>query len=143
LSLLELLDQSARTAKIDYQKNGTYLCIEGPQFSTRAESKFYKSLGADVIGMTNVPEAFLAKEAGLHYATVAMVTDYDCWQEGDHCTLEEIMNTMKSNYVTVNKLISSILMSSKNYKTSEILDHKNTVVTKIGTLPDFIKKIQE
>ncbi len=71
---------------------GTYVCMEGPQFSTRAESNLYRSWGADVIGMTNLQEAKLAREAEICYATVAMVTDYDCWREGhDAVTIEEIV----------------------------------------------------
>ena len=71
---------------------GTYVCMEGPQFSTKAESNLYRSWGADVIGMTNLQEAKLAREAEICYATVAMVTDYDCWREGhDAVTIEEIV----------------------------------------------------
>ena len=75
---------------------GTYVCIEGPQFSTLAESHFYRSINNSVIGMTNVPEAFLAKEAGLAYATLAAVTDYDCWHDKP-CSVDEIMKVMKDN----------------------------------------------
>ena len=89
---------------IDYSAGGSYVCIEGPQFSTRAESNIYRSFEADVIGMTNVPEAFLAKEAGMAYATIAMITDYDCWMD-EHCTVEEIMKVMGKNYVSVQELI--------------------------------------
>lgn len=87
---------------------GTYICIEGPQFSTRAESELYRSFGADVIGMTNVPEAFLAKEAGMAYGAVSMVTDYDCWKE-EHCTVEEIMKVMKNNYSSAQTLIQNLI----------------------------------
>ena len=71
---------------------GTYVCMEGPQFSTKAESNLYRSWGADVIGMTNLQEAKLAREAEICYATIAMVTDYDCWREGhDSVTIEQIV----------------------------------------------------
>jgi len=77
---------------------GTYVCMEGPQFSTRAESNLYRSWGADVIGMTNLQEAKLAREAEICYATVAMVTDYDCWREGhDAVTVEEIVAVLHKN----------------------------------------------
>ena len=77
---------------------GTYICMEGPQFSTKAESNLYRSWGADVIGMTNLQEAKLAREAELCYATVAMVTDYDCWREGhDAVTIEEVVAVMHQN----------------------------------------------
>ena len=77
---------------------GTYVCIEGPQFSTRAESKLYRSWGADIIGMTNLQEAKLAREAEISYATLAMVTDYDCWYEGhDDVTVDQVVAVMHQN----------------------------------------------
>ena len=77
---------------------GTYVCMEGPQFSTKAESNLYRSWGADVIGMTNLQEAKLAREAEICYATIAMVTDYDCWREGhDAVTVEEIVAVLHKN----------------------------------------------
>jgi 5'-methylthioadenosine phosphorylase len=77
---------------------GTYICIEGPQFSTRAESNLYRSWGADVIGMTNLQEAKLAREAEICYATLAMVTDYDCWFEGhDDVTVDQVVAVMHQN----------------------------------------------
>jgi 5'-methylthioadenosine phosphorylase len=77
---------------------GTYVCMEGPQFSTRAESNLYRSWGADVIGMTNLQEAKLAREAEICYATMAMVTDYDCWREGhDDVTIEQVIAVLHQN----------------------------------------------
>ena len=77
---------------------GTYVCMEGPQFSTRAESNLYRSWGADVIGMTNLQEAKLAREAEISYATLAMVTDYDCWREGhDDVTVDQVIAVMHKN----------------------------------------------
>jgi len=77
---------------------GTYVCMEGPQFSTKAESKLYRSWGADVIGMTNLQEAKLAREAEICYATVAMVTDYDCWHpEHDSVTVDQIVAVLLKN----------------------------------------------
>ena len=77
---------------------GTYVCMEGPQFSTRAESNLYRSWGADVIGMTNLQEAKLAREAEMSYATLAMVTDYDCWREGhDDVTVEQVVAVIHQN----------------------------------------------
>ncbi len=104
LSLQKRLYEASVSAGVTSHLGGSYICIEGPQFSTRAESKIYRGFGAAVIGMTNVPEAFLAKEAGIAYATVAMVTDYDCWKE-EHCTVQEIMDVMKSNYVSAQKFV--------------------------------------
>jgi 5'-methylthioadenosine phosphorylase len=103
-SLQERLFEYCKKAEIKTHLGGSYVCIEGPQFSTRAESQIYRSFGASVIGMTNCPEAFLAKEAGLAYATVAMVTDYDCWKE-EHCTVQEIMDVMKSNYISAQRFV--------------------------------------
>ena len=83
---------------VDGKSGGTYVCMEGPQFSTRAESNLYRSWGADVIGMTNLQEAKLAREAEICYATVAMVTDYDCWHEGhDDVTIDQIVAVLNQN----------------------------------------------
>lgn len=85
---------------------GTYLCIEGPQFSTRAESHLYRSWGASIIGMTAMPEARLAREAGLCYATLAMVTDYDVWRDsGDDVTVEMVRRVLASNVATGQEVI--------------------------------------
>ena len=92
------LEASAREADIEFQRGGTYLVMEGPQFSSRAESELYRSWGCDVIGMTNMPEAKLAREAELCYATVAMVTDYDCWHpHEDDVAVADIVAVLKSN----------------------------------------------
>ncbi|RKQ69047.1 5'-methylthioadenosine phosphorylase [Litorimonas taeanensis] len=80
--LAELAEKAAKTAGVKVHRGGTYLAMEGPQFSTKAESHMYRQWGCDIIGMTNMPEAKLAREAELPYATIGMVTDYDCWHEG-------------------------------------------------------------
>lgn len=108
LTLKGLLEKACKEAEISYHSGGSYICIEGPQFSTRAESALYRQFGASVIGMTNVPESFLAKEAGMAYATVAMVTDYDCWKE-EHCTVDEIMKVMKNNTINAQVLLKKLL----------------------------------
>lgn len=110
VKLQERIASILNEIEIKYSVGGTYLCIEGPQFSSRAESDLYRSFGADVIGMTNVPEAYLAKEAGIAYATVAMVTDYDCWKT-EHCSLEEIMKVMNKNYESAQKLLLKLIPS--------------------------------
>jgi 5'-methylthioadenosine phosphorylase len=85
---------------------GTYVCMEGPQFSTRAESNLYRSWGADVIGMTNLQEAKLAREAEICYATMAMVTDYDCWHEGhDDVTVDQIVAVLHQNAANAAKVV--------------------------------------
>jgi 5'-methylthioadenosine phosphorylase len=106
--LSKRLYEACRRAGVPAHLGGSYICIEGPQFSTKAESRIYRSFGAAVIGMTNVPEAFLAKEAGMAYATVAMVTDYDCWKD-EHCTVQEIMDVMKSNYVSAQAFVKEAI----------------------------------
>ena len=106
--LRELIAKSCEETKLNHKVGGSYICIEGPQFSTRAESTLYKSFGASVIGMTNVPESFLAKEAGIAYATIAMVTDFDGWKN-EHCTVDEIMNVMKTNNANVQVLLKDLL----------------------------------
>lgn len=97
---------------VKHGAGGSYICIEGPQFSTKAESNIYRSFGASVIGMTNVPEAYLAKEAGMAYASIAMVTDYDCWKE-EHCTLEEIMKVMAINNQQVHAVLKKLVPKLK------------------------------
>ena len=94
---------------IEYSGEGTYLVMEGPQFSTRAESNLYRSWGCDVVGMTNMPEAKLAREAEMCYVTVAMVTDYDCWHE-DHedVTVETVIETMNENADKARSLIKAV-----------------------------------
>jgi 5'-methylthioadenosine phosphorylase len=87
---------------------GTYICMEGPQFSTKAESRLYRSWGADVIGMTNLQEAKLAREAEISYATLAMVTDYDCWFEGhDAVTVEQVIAVMHQNSGNAQKVVKA------------------------------------
>ncbi len=104
--LIKALDKAAQAEKIKCDKGGVYLAMEGPQFSTRAESNLYRSWDCDVIGMTNMPEAKLAREAELCYATVAMVTDYDCWHE-DHAEVDvaAILEVMKGNTEKAQRLV--------------------------------------
>jgi 5'-methylthioadenosine phosphorylase len=100
-----LLD-AARASGATVHDGGTYLCIEGPQFSTRAESQIFRSWGVDVIGMTNLPEARLAREAEICYATIALCTDYDCWHESEEdVTIEAVLETMRRNVSTAQAII--------------------------------------
>ncbi|HZV20986.1 MAG TPA: S-methyl-5'-thioadenosine phosphorylase [Hyphomicrobiales bacterium] len=107
--LADRVETAARAANIPYSRGGTYLVIEGPQFSTRAESFLYKAWGCSVIGMTNMPEAKLAREAELCYAAVAMVTDFDCWHD-DHADVEmtEILRVMEENSQKAAALIARL-----------------------------------
>jgi 5'-methylthioadenosine phosphorylase len=105
-SLGDVLESSARALDVPVTRGGTYLVMEGPQFSTKAESELYRSWGCSVIGMTNMPEAKLAREAELHYATVAMVTDYDCWHEDhDHVTVDAVVRVMTENAAHARALV--------------------------------------
>src|ERR671939_715896 len=94
----DVLEESCRAAEVNAHRGGTYLCMEGPAFSTKAESNVYRSWGMDVIGMTNLQEAKLAREAEICYVTVAMVTDYDCWhEEHDAVTVDQIIANLVKN----------------------------------------------
>ena len=100
------------------KSGGTYVCMEGPQFSTRAESNLYRSWGADVIGMTNLQEAKLAREAEICYATMAMVTDYDCWREGhDDVTVDQVVAVLHQNADNAAKVVRSAIAAMPNERT--------------------------
>lgn len=122
------IHQACLAAGVRTHVGGSYVCIEGPQFSSRAESQIYRSFGASVIGMTNVPEAYLAKEAGMAYATVAMVTDYDCWKD-EHCEVSEIMAIMKDNYVSAQKLVVKLIPSLVKDPVVFVPENKYAVIT--------------
>src|SRR5712664_3503697 len=97
-SLGDVLENSSRSAGVNVHRGGTYLCMEGPAFSTKAESNVYRQWGLDVIGMTNLQEAKLAREAEICYATLALVTDYDCWHEDhDAVTIETVVANLNKN----------------------------------------------
>jgi len=106
----ELLVQHGRAIGATVHQGGTYVCIEGPQFSSRAESNVYRQLGFDVIGMTNLQEAKLAREAELCYATMAMVTDYDVWYEGEEdVTLEQVLSNVARNVATAQGIVRHVV----------------------------------
>ena len=103
------IEIAAKESDIPIVRGGTYLVMEGPQFSTLAESELYRTWNCDVIGMTNMPEAKLAREAGLCYASVAMVTDYDCWHpDHDYVTVEQIVEVLLSNAGKARSLVESV-----------------------------------
>jgi len=106
----DALEAAAREVGIPFQRGGTYLVMEGPQFSTRAESELYRSWGCDVIGMTNMPEAKLAREAEMCYATVAMSTDYDCWHPGHaDVTVDQIVRVLLDNADKARALVKAVV----------------------------------
>jgi 5'-methylthioadenosine phosphorylase len=112
LSLARLVARCVREEGVACHEGGTYLCMEGPQFSTRAESNLYRSWGVSVIGMTNMPEAKLAREAELHYATIALSTDYDCWHEThEDVSVEAIVAVMKRNVENSKRIVARVARS--------------------------------
>ena len=106
----DALEAAARELELPVSRGGTYMVMEGPQFSTRAESELYRAWGCDVIGMTNMPEAKLAREAEICYATVAMVTDYDCWHDShDAVTVDQVVQTLRGNADKARALIKQVV----------------------------------
>ncbi len=104
-----LLWERAKELGLPAHETGTYVCIQGPRFSTRAESNIFRSWGAEVIGMTMYPECVLAREAEICYATIAMVTDYDCWMTGRIVDGEEVVRTMRQNIGKVRQLLADVI----------------------------------
>jgi len=103
------LDAAAKAIGVPHSRGGTYMVMEGPQFSSKAESELYRSWGCSVIGMTNMPEAKLAREAELCYATVAMVTDYDCWHpDHDHVTVDAVIKVLLANADKARALVKAV-----------------------------------
>ena len=110
--LMKTCEKVLKKLNIPFQKGGTYLVMEGPQFSSLAESNLYRSWGADVIGMTNMPEAKLAREAEIRYATVAMVTDFDCWHpDHEDVSVEQVVKTLLGNAEKAKKVVAELLLS--------------------------------
>ncbi|MBI2059151.1 MAG: S-methyl-5'-thioadenosine phosphorylase [Nitrospirae bacterium] len=108
-SLGRALGDAAAKVGATVHRGGTYICIEGPQFSTRAESKVFRSWGVDVIGMTNLSEARLAREAEICYATLALVTDYDCWHETEEdVNIESVLRILKQNAETAKSIVKAV-----------------------------------
>lgn len=136
--LREILVDSCKSLGITCHENGTYICIEGPQFSTRAESLFFKNAGFDVIGMTNATEAKFAREAELCYATIAMSTDYDCWhEEEENVTADIILKILLDNAEKAKNIVKQTLKNidfgDKNCKCNESLSC--AVVTSASDVP--------
>jgi 5'-methylthioadenosine phosphorylase len=109
-ALVELFSVAGRAAGATIHQGGTYLCMEGPQFSTRAESHSYRSMGVDVIGMTNLQEARLAREAEICYATLALVTDYDCWHDEEEAvSVTSVLEVLRQNARTAQRVVAEIV----------------------------------
>jgi 5'-methylthioadenosine phosphorylase len=140
--LSRVLFDAGREAGAAVQKGGTYICIEGPQFSTRAESKLYRSWGVDVIGMTNLPEAKLAREAEICYASMSFATDYDCWHEsaGD-VTIGDVLRVLAQSTKTAKEIIRRAvkhLPAARGCLCSEALKH--ALITSKKLIPEKTKK---
>jgi 5'-methylthioadenosine phosphorylase len=131
------LNVACAQAGVPAALGGTYVCMEGPQFSTRAESNLYRSWGADVIGMTNLQEAKLAREAEICYATLAMVTDYDCWYEGhDAVTTEQVVAVLNQNGENAIKVVRAAVAAqpvSRTCKCGSAL--ADAIITKHSVIP--------
>jgi len=134
--LMNACEEAIKKEKINYQRNGTYVVMEGPQFSTLAESKLYRSWNADVIGMTNMPEAKLAREAEIRYASVSMVTDYDCWHpDHENVDVQQVIKVLIGNTAKAKNMIKNLIEIFENH-----IDHKdptnNCLDVAIITAPD-------
>ena len=130
------LELAAKNSNIEVVRGGTYLVMEGPQFSSEAESELYRSWNCDVIGMTNMPEAKLAREAEMCYATVAMVTDYDCWHpDHDDVTVDAIIKVLLANADNARSLVKSVASSVDSDVHSEACGCKTSLDNAIITAP--------
>jgi 5'-methylthioadenosine phosphorylase len=140
--LSKIAADSAATVGATVHRGGTYVNMEGPQFSTLAESKLYRSWGMDVIGMTNLQEAKLAREAEICYATLALVTDYDCWHPGhDSVTVELIIANLMQNAVTAQKTIAEAVEQISGARTCACKDALATaIITQQPLWPEQTKK---
>ena len=133
---------ACRSAGVSAKLGGTYICMEGPQFSTKAESNVYRSLGADVIGMTNLHEAKLAREAEICYVTIAMVTDYDCWHpHHDSVTVEQVVSVLVKNAENAASVVEATVAAmpeERNCKCGTALAH--AIMTDPAKIPSATKE---
>ena len=140
--LARVVTEACREAGVTGKPGGTYLCMEGPAFSTLAESHLYRSWGLDVIGMTNLQEAKLAREAEICYVTIAMVTDYDCWHpEHDAVTVNQIIAVLNENAAHAAKVVAAAVRampSARECKCGRALAH--ALITDRTTIPEVTRK---
>ena len=116
VALMNACEDAIKKEKIDYQRGGTYVVMEGPQFSTLAESNLYRSWKADVIGMTNMPEAKLAREAEIRYASVSMVTDYDCWHpDHENVDVQTVIKVLLGNAAKAKSMVKNIIENFESH----------------------------
>jgi 5'-methylthioadenosine phosphorylase len=140
--LSELLYSAGRDLGARMHKGGTYLCMEGPQFSTRAESRIYRSWGVDVIGMTNLQEAKLSREAEMCYATMALVTDYDVWHEAEgDVTVEKVIAILHKNVATAKAIVRSVIPKIRPDRSCGCASAlKDAIITAPQAIPEATKK---
>jgi len=133
---------AGRASDATIHKGGTYVCMEGPQFSTLAESRLYRSWGADIIGMTNLQEAKLAREAEICYTTIALVTDYDCWHpDHDHVTVEMIIANLTQNAKTAQQIIAAAVARLPFERTCECASAlKYALITRPDVVPEQVRR---
>lgn len=139
----DVLEESCKVADVKAHRRGTYICMEGPAFSTKAESQVYRSWGMDVIGMTNLQEAKLAREAEMCYATLALVTDYDCWHPGhDAVTAESVIEYLNKNVRNAQLIMKQAvkLLSVQDRKCPCGSALKNAIFTAPDLWPDTTRK---
>ena len=140
-SLMDACESSIKKLKIPFQRGGTYVAMEGPQFSSLAESQLYRSWKADVIGMTNMPEAKLAREAEIRYASISMVTDYDCWHpDHENVDVQQVIKVLLENASKAKEMIKDII---ENY--TKYVDDKDpaTKCLDIAIIPDPKKRTRK
>src|SRR5262245_23455287 len=136
-----ILETAARAAGGTVQRGGTYICMEGPQFSTRAESHLYRQWGADVIGMTNWQEAKLAREAEICFASMALVTDYDCWNPAaDHVVIADVLRILAANAELARRAVATTaqqLPATRDCACAHALEH--AIITDRGRIPPALR----
>jgi len=139
--LSERLCNAATQARAKVHPKGTYLCMEGPQFSTRAESHLYRSWGADVIGMTNLQEAKLAREAEICFGTLALATDYDCWnQAAGDVEIEHVLEILAQNVELAQKIIGYVVQSLEDVRSCACASSlKNAIITERSRIPKKVR----
>ena len=140
--LSDLLYRAGREIGASMRKGGTYVCIEGPQFSTRAESRIYRSWGVDVIGMTNLQEAKLSREAEICYATMALVTDYDVWHEAEgDVTVEKVIAILHKNVATAKAIVRGVIPMIRPERSCGCASAlKDAIITAPQAIPEAAKK---
>lgn len=135
--------ESLNLSEVNLHRGGTYICMEGPAFSTKAESNLYRSWGATVVGMTNIPEAKLAREAEIAYGTLALVTDYDCWHDDhDNVTVEMVIANLQRNAINAQKVIQETVKQINNNPPESVAHSalKYAVLTPPDKIPSVVKE---